>query len=216
MSITGIIYRATNIENGKAYIGQTYRDLEIRKREHFRDAFNVNHKCYNTHFYSAIRKYDGRDVWIWDIIYDNIPINELGMYERFYVALYSTFGELGYNSDSGGNNGFVMSEDTKTRMSIAHKGKPSNAKGKRFSDAGRANMSTALKGIPKSEEWKKTMRGENHPRAKLTAKQVLEIVNSNKSQKELSKMYGVNKKTIYDIMIGKNWSSVTYIGEKNE
>lgn len=47
------------------------------------------------------------------------------------------------------------------------------------------------------------------PCTKLTKGQVLEIYNSNKDAKELSEIYNVVKRTIYQIKIGQTWKHIT-------
>ncbi|WP_413299682.1 GIY-YIG nuclease family protein [Bacillus sp. 1P10SD] len=49
----GIIYKETNVVNGKVYIGQTTKSLNERIYEHLRDA----RKKKGFHFHDAIRKY---------------------------------------------------------------------------------------------------------------------------------------------------------------
>lgn len=48
------IYKITNIQNNKCYIGQTIRPIEQRFHRHINDAIN---NILNTHFARAIRKY---------------------------------------------------------------------------------------------------------------------------------------------------------------
>ena len=52
-------------------------------------------------------------------------------------------------------------------------------------------------------------RGENHPNAKITEQQVLEIRNSLLSLGELAASFGVTKTTISYIRRGKSWSHVS-------
>lgn len=48
------IYKITNIQNNKVYIGQTIRPIEQRFHRHLNDATN---DILDTHFARAIRKY---------------------------------------------------------------------------------------------------------------------------------------------------------------
>ena len=48
------IYKITNIQNNKVYIGQTIRPIEQRFHRHLNDALN---NILDTHFARAIRKY---------------------------------------------------------------------------------------------------------------------------------------------------------------
>tara|TARA_R110000868_G_scaffold8934_1_gene45335 strand:- start:268 stop:720 length:453 start_codon:yes stop_codon:yes gene_type:complete len=52
-------------------------------------------------------------------------------------------------------------------------------------------------------------RGEKNVNAKLTAKQVLAIRASEKSQKELAEEYGVHNATISRIILRKDWKHIT-------
>lgn len=59
-----IIYKITNKENNKVYIGQTIRTLQQRFNRHKNDAL---HNILNTHFARAIREY-GPDAFIAEVI----------------------------------------------------------------------------------------------------------------------------------------------------
>lgn len=119
---TGIIYLVTNIVNGKRYVGQTYQGFNKRKSDHVCAAFNTNNIAYNYYFHRAIRKY-GIDAFVWEVIYENILIEDLNMYEKFYIALYSTFGEFGYNETTGGENGKIYSKSVREKMSKSNRGR---------------------------------------------------------------------------------------------
>ena len=54
------IYKITNIQNNKVYIGQTIRPIVQRFRRHLNDALN---NVIDTHFARAIRKY-GKDSFV--------------------------------------------------------------------------------------------------------------------------------------------------------
>ena len=49
-----LIYKATNLKNGKVYIGETRQTLTRRKNQHFSEAFARNAK---DKFHSAIREF---------------------------------------------------------------------------------------------------------------------------------------------------------------
>jgi group I intron endonuclease len=63
--IDGVIYKATNLVNGKVYIGLTTLGLEKRKKAHFGNA--NNDRLPDTYFYRALKKY-GEDGFCWEII----------------------------------------------------------------------------------------------------------------------------------------------------
>src|ERR1700674_5840201 len=60
-----VVYLATNIVNGKRYLGATSRGLKVRRYKHFQDA-KANRPGYRV-FNSAIRKY-GEGAFEWRII----------------------------------------------------------------------------------------------------------------------------------------------------
>jgi len=54
-----------------------------------------------------------------------------------------------------------------------------------------------------------SMKGEAHPRAKLTNEKVIQIRNSSDTAAQLAQQYGVNKATIRDILSGRRWKHIT-------
>lgn len=89
----GVIYKATNLINGKSYIGQTKRDLETRKKEH------LKRKGYT--FHSALEKY-GIENFEWSIL-EECEDDKLNEREIFWIDYYDTYNN-GYNETSGGDN----------------------------------------------------------------------------------------------------------------
>lgn len=162
----GIIYKATCIENGKVYIGQTTEHILVRKKNHLNKAFGS--KFYGTHFYNAIRKY-GKDSFEWKIIHENIPINYLDNMEVLTISLYDSY-ENGYNSTEGGrvgHRGYKISEETRKKMSKSQLNKKEMSKetkkkmseahfGKHHSKDTRRKMSESATG------HKKGMYGKKH------------------------------------------------------
>ena len=97
------IYKITNIQNNKVYIGQTIRPIEQRFKRHLSDALN---NILDTHFARAIRKY-GKDSFIIEEIDNAQTQNELNQKEQYWIRYYNSVKE-GYNetdaiSKCGGN-----------------------------------------------------------------------------------------------------------------
>lgn len=97
------IYKITNIQNNKIYIGQTIRPVEQRFHRHINDALN---NILDTHFARAIRKY-GKDSFVVEIIDTAQTQDELNQKERYWIQYYNSVQE-GYNetdaiSKCGGN-----------------------------------------------------------------------------------------------------------------
>lgn len=88
------IYKITNIQNNKIYIGQTIRPVQERINRHFNDALN---NIIDTHLARAIRKW-GKDNFIYEIIDTAKTQEELNLKEQNYIKLfYATNDKYGYN-----------------------------------------------------------------------------------------------------------------------
>ncbi len=148
----GIVYKATNKINGKIYIGQTVKSLDIRISGHITDALSKRDDIY---FHKAIRKY-GKKNFKWEIIAQCNSREELDRAEIVIIKKYNTF-ENGYNLNCGGegNAGFEHTEETKQRMSKAKKGKNNPNYGKHLTEETRRKISITKKGRVCSEETKK-------------------------------------------------------------
>ncbi len=97
------IYKITNIQNNKVYIGQTIRPVEQRFHRHMNDALN---NILDTHFARAIRKY-GKENFIIEIIDTAESQDELNQKEQYWIRYYDSVNK-GYNetdaiSKCGGN-----------------------------------------------------------------------------------------------------------------
>ena len=97
------IYKITNIQNNKVYIGQTIRSIKDRFHRHINDAMN---NILDTHFARAIRKY-GKENFIIEEIDSAIDQDELNKKEQYWINYYNSVND-GYNetnaiSKCGGN-----------------------------------------------------------------------------------------------------------------
>lgn len=89
----GVIYKATNLIDGKAYIGQT-KNFETRKRQHLRAKDDYP-------FHLALRKY-GEENFEWAIL-EECDNSELNKRESYWIFYYNTY-RNGYNVTKGGDN----------------------------------------------------------------------------------------------------------------
>ena len=97
-----IIYCATNLKNGKKYIGQTIKTIDSRQGTHFRYALNYNSDAI---FHRAIRKY-GKDQFIFEQIDTASSKEELDFKEKYWIEKLETSNlEKGYNMAKGGQGG---------------------------------------------------------------------------------------------------------------
>ncbi len=113
-----IIYKATNTNNGKCYIGQTINSLKQRVIGH---KHGSSSKGYTYHFYNAIRKY-GWDNFIWEVIDDTCQTkDELDEMEFHYIKQYNSLDD-GYNLTEGGDINPMSNPDTRKKASITKTG----------------------------------------------------------------------------------------------
>lgn len=155
--MNGTIYLITNLINGKQYVGQTIRDVNIRYKEHLEEALYTNR---NLHLYNSIRKY-GISNFKLDIIETNIfDEKTLNEKEIYYIQLYNTY-ENGYNNTKGGGGvkGYHHNNETKNKISKAVKenmykiNTPERTakiikaqKGRKFTDLHKKHISESCKG----------------------------------------------------------------------
>lgn len=120
----GIIYIATNLFNGRSYIGQTRASLSRRKEQHIRDAVSdsVNH------FHLALMQY-GRDTFEWKILDEfegtkEEVIHALNVAEEYHILKNRTMlDEYGYNATGGGYSSDKFADTIKKRASANYGGK---------------------------------------------------------------------------------------------
>lgn len=147
-----IIYKCTNLVNGKIYIGQTIERFKQRISNHIYASHNCN--CY--YFARAIKKY-GIDNFEWEIIRICNNISGLNAWEQYYILYYNSM-ENGYNLTTGGLN-YIRAKRTdehKKNLGNAHRGKKLSEEhkkkiglagiGRKHTKKSRKKMSIALKG----------------------------------------------------------------------
>lgn len=107
-----IIYKITNIVNGKFYIGKTTLTIQARFRTHYYNHFNSN-----THLYRAMRKYGFDNFCIEELESNVIDLNQSEI--RFIAELKPQ-----YNMTQGGDGGDTSSsENFINSMKIYHASK---------------------------------------------------------------------------------------------
>lgn len=87
-----IIYKITNLINGKFYVGKTTKTADERFKRHF-----YNHKTGNTYLYKSMRKY-GFNNFIIEILEETNILNER---EIYWISKLSPE----YNMTKGGDGG---------------------------------------------------------------------------------------------------------------
>lgn len=130
-----LIYFHRNAVNNKTYIGQTCNAKERWKPKNYKS---------NPYFYNAIQKY-GWENFEHTIFADGLTLEEANRMEQQLIALFNTTNrEYGYNIRSGGDSGGTFSEESRLRMSEAHKGLNSGAKNGRAKKVMQLDMNNNL------------------------------------------------------------------------
>ena len=142
-----IIYSALNMVNGKRYVGQTTKDLKVRRSQHLT-------RSRKSRFKSALEKYKGMFLWVVLDVADSLQ--ELDTKEQFWIQhYYTTDKDYGYNIKSGG---LTSTGWKKEPMTQEHKDNISKGgMGRKFSAESRKKMSLASKGKPKSAEHRRKL-----------------------------------------------------------
>lgn len=160
-----IIYKAKSKVNGKSYIGQTCRDLNKRINSH------IYGKGNNNYFHNSLKKY-GRDNFFVETVAYCCNKEHADFLEKFYIKLFNSKFPNGYNLTDGGegNLGWVPSEKTKEKMSIANSGINApmfGRKGKDHPMHGKYGDKNPFFGRNHTDEqkkkWSEEKSGENHP-----------------------------------------------------
>lgn len=163
-----IIYKITNLETNKSYIGETKMTIEKRWSSHVRHTKRL-HRLQKplTKFQQEIVNYPDLSKWKLEILENNIlPENRIEK-EKYYINLYNTLNE-GYNSNTGGGGPITHSEETKQKFSSLRKGisRPQHVidalmksnKNRVVSEETRLKISIAGKGRKTSDATKEKLR----------------------------------------------------------
>ena len=153
---TGTIYKIENTLNGNVYIGKTIHTIEIRLKQHIRDAFNNNKK--RSVLGRAIRKY-GKDKFTIQVIVEKVPKLFLNSFERYWIYYHNSFkGKNGYNSTEGG--------DGPTGLTSWNKGKTNCYSPETLAKMREAKIGSKPTNLKQLEELAKERVGLKHQNAK--------------------------------------------------
>ena len=114
-----IIYKITNLINGKCYVGQTIGDIKDRMYHHK----SPNSRC--NAISGAIQKY-GWENFSYEVIDTATNQEELDEKETYWIAKLNTRPPFGYNLRSGGHGGNKLSPESREKVTNTLKEKWSN------------------------------------------------------------------------------------------
>lgn len=210
-----IIYKVTNLTNGKIYIGQTQKTLYDRKYSHYKKVKQGS----NTSFHNALRKYDGKN-FKWEIIDKVDNIEKLNFLEEYYIKKFNSF-KNGYNLTTGGDN-YIRAEETKEKIKQANLGKTHNSEtiekirngniGKSVTNEFRVKMKTVVSGRKHCKKTKekisKSLIGnKRHLGKKHTEKTKEKISESKKGQPASNRLEVLQLDKDNNII--KKWKSIS-------
>ena len=161
---TYIVYKYTNVCNGKIYIGQTCQSLSDRAGKEG----SGYQGC--THFYRAIQKYGWQNFEV-EILANDLTKDQADIQEKYYIDLYCAKDpNFGYNLLEGGQGERQCYSKTPEQTSLKH----SETMAQIWSNPDRReNFSVYMKNFYQNKDNQdkiKTMqekkKGKNHPRSK--------------------------------------------------
>lgn len=152
------IYLRTNLVNGKQYVGQT-NDFNRREKEWKKG------KTYSGGIIDNAREKYGVDSFSVQILKECKTQDELNYWEQHYIKILNTKNPYGYNltDGGGGQSGHHRSEETKRKISEAHKGirVSFGMTGHHHSEESKKKMSDAKKGKPQPQKREKIYQYKN-------------------------------------------------------
>lgn len=198
-----IVYKITNMINGKQYIGITKHSLKRRWQEHVNSANSLNDYYV---FHKAIKKYGASNFQL-EVLAKDLTKEEAQEKERLYIKQYNTYylNNKGYNMTFGGEcNDHFLGEDAPSAV-LTNKQAEAIRNLLRNYDLSYSEIAVKIGLTPELNTLasifrinygktfvdtniqypirpdgrlllKNKRRGEGNPAAKLTAEQVTEII----------------------------------------
>jgi len=133
------VYKITNKENGKIYVGITNQGVDVRWSKHCSDA--RHRPIFPIH--NAIRKYgeNSFQIELIHLLSDDCDYEDLKNYERYWIAYYDSYNrKKGYNLTLGGDGTFGRFHSKETKDKIRQK-----ALGREVSEEAKQRMSESHK-----------------------------------------------------------------------
>ena len=220
----GIIYSYKNKTNGKRYIGQTINPQQ-RKSAHISDSTHID-----TKFYRAVRKY-GWDNFEYEILAESEDRNELDKLEVDFIKSFNSI-ENGYNIRSGGEHP-TMGEETRKKLQQTNAFQNAELSEKEIIELRIAYLNYDSPSQIYNEKYKDRLHfnsflniwtgaryayimpevfEQRQGRKKYNETEVKEIRRIREEEKlsydKLSKLFGIPKPTIADIVKYRTWKNV--------
>lgn len=180
-----IVYKATNLTNGKIYVGYTTKTLSERITSHLSKANCLTQKHYTQAFKLALRKY-GIDNFVWEELAICDSKEEACLLEIKFIKELNCITPNGYNMTFGGEGG-IPNDFVKQKISNSvknfHKQNPGyttslylskttpeqrSLRGKKAAIKRKENGNACKPGFKLSEESKKKISSTKREKNKYT------------------------------------------------
>lgn len=184
----GVIYKATNVLNGKSYIGQTVCGYKDRFAAHVRASMDES----DIYFHRALRKY-GHENFKLSVVASAYSKQDLEDKEILMIRKHRTM-KCGYNLTPGGrslagdsnpNYGNKWTDKQRSHLSVMRKGTKSSEEtrrrvsiastGRKHSEESKRKISDANKGSNNHMFGKKQSRESNDKRSKTLKGRVFSL-----------------------------------------
>lgn len=223
-----IIYKLVDpVTDEVRYVGKTCKSIRERLQCHIATARRKHHRhvCY---WINSLTK-SGLSPSAYEI--ETVPDDQDWVArEKFWISHYRDAGARLTNHTDGGEglSGHIASEETRRKISAAHKGKtisPENRKaqsirmtGRRLTEAHKLKVTIAMRARVMTPEHKDAIRasakyrkkhdfsGEMNPRSKITKEQAAEIRAATYRLEEAKERFGISKTQFYRIKRGEQWT----------
>ena len=217
-----IIYKITNKINQMVYIGITKRPLMVRWQAHIN---LTSSKCKLFKLHEAIKEFGKDNFDIIQIASAN-SVDELDNLERHFINLYNCKFPNGYNMTIGGKgssghvlteeqrkknidalkNRLPISEETRLKLSKAHKGKKMSKEAVEISRQkriGQKRTDEQKERISKGRKGKHLLsdNGRKHPKEKVFL--AMELIKQNVKQNTIVELTGLTQSYISNLKTGK-------------
>lgn len=213
----GIVYCATNVINGKKYIGKTVSSMEKRRWEH--EWHSETRRDTSPLFHRALRAH-GCSNFFWEMLFESKSRAVLIRMEIAFIAEMKTKFPDGYNLTDGGEgwSGAVFTEEHKANLSKAQKGRKTSQEtkdkisaaniGKKWTQEQKARFSqqcVGRKGVSPSQETRRKLSAATKGKKKPLG----HGANVSKGRKGI-KFSEMHKKHIQDAS-KKRWQQEGYV-----
>jgi group I intron endonuclease len=181
LEISMVVYKTTNLINGKIYVGQDSKN-------------NPEYLGSGTILKRAIKKY-GKENFKKEILEECYDKDELDEKEKYWIKELNSI-EDGYNITKGGDGclGCKQSEETKEKRRLKNIGEKNPMFGKKLSEESLAKRSEKVK-----REGTYSVEKNGNFKYKLEKKDLYNLfIIENKTIKDISKLYGCSIDVVND------------------